>query len=46
MWSELSDDEDIAGPQFSQPELPHKLDEEGMDDVPNVANDDEDSAGP
>ena len=54
MWSKLSDDEDIAGPQFPefsatlpQAESPHKLDEEGaVDDIPHVTDDDEDSAGP
>ena len=54
MWSKLSDDEDVAGPQFPefsatlpQAKSPHKLDEEGaVDDVPHVTDDDEDSAGP
>ena len=52
MQSELSDDEDVAGPQFPklsaalpQDESPYELDEEGaVDDVPHVADNDEDSA--
>ena len=48
MWSELSDDEDIARPQFPelsatlpQAKSPHELDEEGVvNDVPHIANND------
>ena len=47
MWSELSNDEDIARPQFPelsatlpQAKSPHELDEEGtVNDVPHIAND-------
>ena len=54
MQSELSDDEDVARPQFPefsaalpQAKSPHELDEEGaVNDVPHVTDDNEDSAGP
>ena len=55
MWSELSNDEDIARPQFPelsatlpQAKSPHELDEEGVvNNVPHVADDNnEDSARP
>ena len=57
MWSKLSGDEGIAGPQLPQlsaalpraesPQSPHELDEEGaVNGVPHVADGDEDSAEP